>query len=404
MCDDVLVELFQRAAVGVDFSIIEGVMGLYDGVSGKDEHGSTAHLAKVLRAPVILIMDVSAMARSAAAIALGFQKLDEKVPIDGVIFNRVGSSRHRKYLADALADLGSLRLVGTIPRMGSIKIPSRHLGLFSGYESSKIRKTHEQIIALIEGELDLEAILEIAKASEDLPVCQPRCFLPSTCTEAWAPVVAYAWDEAFYFYYSDNLDLLKHHGCRLVPFSLLKGDALPQADLLYIGGGYPELFAKELSANAFMLNAIRQFASNGGAIYAECGGLMYLSEGITTSNGHFWPLAGLFSARATMMKRKLSLGYVDVTFEQDCLLGPRGESIRGHEFHYSQLKATGPLSYAYRLSKGAEDPTRCDGILARNVLAAYTHLHFASNPRVVSHLVGALRAQRSMERRTKRAL
>jgi cobyrinic acid a,c-diamide synthase len=399
MSDDVLVELFTRAAEGADLSIIEGVMGLYDGASGTDERGSAAHLSKLLQAPVLLIMDASAMARSAAAIAMGFQKLDEQVLIAGVILNQVGSPRHRRYLEDAIAELTSIRVVGAIPRCESVQIPSRHLGLFSGHESPKIRKAHEQIVSLIEGSLDLESILHIARATEALADGRSRCFSATRSSEAPAPVVAYAWDEAFYFYYRDNLELLQHLGCRLVPFSPLRDTSLPPADLLYLGGGYPELFTKELSANDAVLKAIREFARDGGAIYAECGGLMYLSEGITNSSSQFFPLVGLFPARAVMTQRKLSLGYVEVTFEQDCLLGPRGESIRGHEFHYSQLKATGPLSYVYRLSKGAEGPTRPDGIVVHNVLASYSHLHFASNPRVAAHLVGALRARAGKERR-----
>ena len=404
MTDEVLVELFTRASTGAGVSIIEGVMGLYDGASGTDERGSAAHLAKLLRAPVLLVMDASAMARSAAAIALGFQKLDERVRIAGVILNGVGSPRHRKYVSDAIAEFTAMPVLGSIPRDESVKMPSRHLGLFSGYESSKVRKAHEQIILMIERSLDLEAILDIARATEGLTHALPACFAAGPSPDAQGPVVAYAWDEAFYFYYRDNLELLQHLGCRLVPFSPLRDKRLPPADLLYLGGGYPELFTQELSANEGMLSDIRKFARSGGAVYGECGGLMYLSEGITSSNGRFFPLVGLFPARATMTQKKLSLGYVDVTFEQDCLLGPRGESIRGHEFHYSQLKATGSLAYAYRLSKGAEGPTRQDGILAHNVLASYTHLHFASNPRVARHLVGALHVQRSMERRTKRAL
>jgi cobyrinic acid a,c-diamide synthase len=404
MTSEVLMELFMRAAEGADLSIIEGVMGLYDGASGTDERGSAAHLSKLLRTPVLLVIDASAMARSAAAIAIGFQKLDEQVPIAGVILNYVGSPRHRRYLTEAITDLTSIRVVGAIPKCESVKIPSRHLGLFSGHESPKVRKAHEQIVSLIEGSLDLEAILGIARATENLTDGRPRCFSPIPSSEVPAPVVAYAWDEAFYFYYRDNLELLQHLGCRLVPFSPLRDTSLPPADLLYLGGGYPELFTKELSANDAMLKAIREFARDGGAIYAECGGLMYLSEGITNSNSHFFPLVGLFPARAIMTQKKLSLGYVEVTFEQDCLLGPRGESIRGHEFHYSQLKSTGPLSYAYRLSKGAEGPTRPDGIVARNVLASYSHLHFGSNPRVATHLVSVLRSRVRKEHQMRVAL
>ena len=398
MNHDVLVELFIRAAAGADLCIIEGVMGLYDGASGTDERGSAAHLSKLLHAPVLLVIDASAMARSAAAVVMGFQKLDPQVHIAGVILNQVRSPRHRRYLTDALLELTSTRVVGAIPRHEAIKIPSRHLGLFSGYESPKVRKAHEQIVSMIEDALDLEAVLDIAHAAEDLTNGRPQCFLATSIPNAVTTNVAYAWDETFYFYYRDNLELLEHLGCRLVPFSPLKDTCLPPADLVYFGGGYPELFASELSANRAMLRAIEDYARGGGVIYAECGGLMYLSEGITTSNGDFFPLVGLFPARATMTQKKLSLGYVDVTFEQDCLLGPRGESIRGHEFHYSQLKATGSLSYAYRLSKGAEGPVRTDGIKIHNVLAAYSHLHFASNPRVAPHLVSVLRARAGAER------
>ncbi len=386
MGQEVVQELFHRAAAGADLAIIEGVMGLFDGASGLDERGSAAHLAKILQAPVLLVMDARAMARSAAAVALGFQKLDPALQLAGVVLNRVSTAKHEDYLREAIGGLTGLPVLGTLRETDRVAIPSRHLGLYAGGESPKIKRAHEQIVALAEQALDLEAIVRIARSAPALPPSQPRCF-DGPATASGGPVVAYAWDEAFYFYYQDNLDLLTHLGCRLVPFSPLRDAAPPPADLLYLGGGYPELHAKGLAENTAMRAAIRRFADSGGHIYGECGGLMYLCESLVRSDGAVLPMCGVLPAQTVMTKRRLSLGYTLVRVERACVLGASGTVTRGHEFHYSTLKLHKDVPAALTIARERGGTEKPDGYLVGNTLASYTHIHFASNPAVARYLV-----------------
>jgi cobyrinic acid a,c-diamide synthase len=392
MREDVTRELFCRAARDADLSIIEGVMGLFDGMSGLDERGSTAHLAKVLQAPVVLIMDARAMARSAAAVALGFQKLDPGVSIAGIILNHVTTTRHEEYLKDAIGSLTGLRVLGALRKTEEIEMPSRHLGLFAGGENPRIRRVHEEIIKVVERTLDLDLVIEIAQGAPAMPQSSGpqgaiQCFAHRDELPQERPVIAYAMDEAFYFYYQDNLDLLMHLGCRLVPFSPLHDTQLPQADLLYLGGGYPELHAKALSENSTMRAEIRRFAEAGGYIYGECGGLMYLCESLGLTDGTVLPMCGVVPARALMTARRLSLGYAVVRVERDCLLGPRGTQTRGHEFHYSALKLIKDTQTAMTITRERGGIAKPEGFLVGNTLASYTHVHFGSNPAVARYLV-----------------
>ncbi len=397
MSEDVTRELFCRAARDAELSIIEGVMGLFDGASGLDERGSTAHLAKVLHAPVVLVMDARAMARSAAAVALGFQKLDPGVPIAGVILNHVTTARHEEYLRDAIGSLTGLRVLGALRKTEDIEMPSRHLGLFAGGENPRIRRAHEEIIKLVERTLDLDLVIEIAKGAPAIPQDSGhqgtgRCFAHQDQVPQERPSIAYAMDEAFYFYYQDNLDLLAHLGCRLVPFSPLHDEKLPEADLLYLGGGYPELHAKTLSENSAMRAAVRRFAEAGGYIYGECGGLMYLCESLVRTDGTALPMCGVVPARTLMTNRRLSLGYAVVRVEHDCILGASGTQTRGHEFHYSTLKVIKDTQTAMTITRERGGIAKPEGFLVRNTLASYTHVHFGSNPAVARHLVERLRA------------
>lgn len=400
MSEAIARELFCRAAQDAELSIIEGVMGLFDGASGSDERGSTSHLAKVLRAPVVLVMDAKAMARSAAAVALGFQKLDPGVHLAGIILNHVTTARHEEYLREAIDALTGLRVVGALRETDEIKMPSRHLGLFAGGENVRIQQAHEATIKLVERTLDLDSILEIAKGapallSDERPVAPPseRDRAPRMRPPAEQPVVAYAQDEAFYFYYQDNLDFLAHLGCRLVPFSPLHDDRLPQADLLYLGGGYPELHAKALADNAAMRAEVRRFAERGGYIYGECGGLMYLCESLVRTDGTALPMCGIVPARTIMTSRRLSLGYVLVRMDRDCVLGRGGTETRGHEFHYSTLKFLKDIPAALTITRERGGTAKPDGFLVGNTLACYTHLHFWSNPAVARHLVESIRSE-----------
>jgi cobyrinic acid a,c-diamide synthase len=391
MNEEVTRELFCRAAEDADLSIIEGVMGLFDGASGIDESGSAAHLAKTLTAPVVLVMDARAMARSAAAVALGFQKLDPNLNMAGIILNRVTTSRHEEYLKDAISTLTGLRVLGALRESDELEMPSRHLGLFAGAENTRIRQAHEHIVKVAERTLDLEGLVEIAKSAPRLEKETVQCFDRPGLSSNTGPVIAYAIDEAFYFYYQDNLDLLAHLGCSLVPFSPLHDALPPHADLLYLGGGYPELYAKQLSDNRPMRDAIREVAMNGGYIYGECGGLMYLCESLVRADGTLFPMCGIVPAQTVMTRRRRSLGYTLVHIDRDCVLGGEGTLTRGHEFHYSTLKLLKDVPAALTITRERGGTDKPDGFVIRNTLASYTHLHFGSNPAVARHLVKAIK-------------
>lgn len=393
MVSDAVPELFEHAARGTDLSIIEGVMGLYDGITGQSESGSTAELAKCLRCPVILVVDASAMARSIAAMIRGYQEFDHGVDLVGVIANRVSGPGHFEYLKEAVEKYTTTRLLGYLPPSREIGIPERHLGLHTALETTD-PYPYDRIADLMEKTVDLNAVLDVAHRADPLPEYNAVLFGQEASASSKDLTVAYAWDKAFCFYYHVNLELLENRGCRLIPFSPLQDQELPQAiDLLYLGGGYPELYAKELSENHTMQESIRRFARAGGAIYAECGGLMVLSEGILDHEEQCLPMVGLLPAKVEMTPRP-TLRYVEVTIEQDCLLGPAGMRMRGHEFHYSRWKSPHRLPHLYRIQdvRGTDQPP--DGVQSGGVLASYTHLHIASHPQAARCWVDRLRMRR----------
>jgi len=391
MTEEVTQELFCRSSQDADISIIEGVMGLFDGASGTNECGSAAHASKVLRAPVLLVMDARTMARSAAAVALGFQKLDPEINFAGVVLNRVTTSRHEEYLREAVGSLTGVRVLGALRETEEVEMPHRHLGLFAGHENPRVQRTHEQIMKLAERSLDLDGIVEIANSAPPLSPPSPQCFAPAPWADReFGPRVAFALDEAFYFYYQDNLDLLAHLGCRLIPFSPLYDRTPPEADLLFFGGGYPELHAKGLSENESMRSAIRDFAQAGGHVYAECGGLMYLCDNLVRTDGSMWPMCGVIPAQTVMTKRRRSLGYTLVRLDCPCVLGPGGTQTRGHEFHYSSIKILQEIPTALAITRERGHTAKTDGYLVKNTLASYTHIHFGSNPDLARNLVKAI--------------
>lgn len=373
--------LFERASAGAGISVIEGVMGLYDGYDGRSEEGSTAHLSKVLKAPVILVLDASASARSVGAIALGFQRYDPDVDVRAVIFNNVGGRRHLDMLRDSLRGIECL---GGIPRDAGIKLESRHLGLVPAEENLD-RERYEGIRRLIEDNLDMDRLVGIARSAPDLvssvPVVEPR------------PIVArvgVARDEAFNFYYEDNFQYLRDAGAELVFFSPLR-DAIPDVDGLYFGGGYPEMFAERLASNAVARDAVKRLSEEGMPIYAECGGLMYMCRGLTTLDGERYDMTGVFDAEVRMNGRLQALGYVEAKVVRDNVLAKTGDSARGHVFHYSEVVEHGDEEFAYDLDKEKGIEGAMDAFVKNRTLASYTHLHFGSCPEWAQTFVEACR-------------
>jgi cobyrinic acid a,c-diamide synthase len=380
---DVNREIFVRAAAGADLSLIEGMMGLFDGSSPISDLGSTAELAKQLEAPVLLVIDGSAMARSAAAIVEGFVRFDPALAVAAVVFNRVNSDGHYRLLKEAVEQNTKIAVVGYLPSDKNVSIPDRHLGLVTAIE----RGTADLYARLGQaaGEtIDLDRIEKVAGSAGEWPISTIQ---PVRRHRSRGIRIGLAQDQAFCFYYPDNLELLQSAGAELVRFSPIADQHLPDVDMLYLGGGYPELHAHALARNSPMRQAVRAFSERGGTIYAECGGMMYLTESIRDFDGGAHEMVGLFPAEAVMRKPGLTLGYRTVEVSQPCILGAHGTVLRGHEFHYSALSPKGPLNYACALTDARGESKGWDGLIARRTLGLYTHLHFKSHPQIAETLV-----------------
>jgi cobyrinic acid a,c-diamide synthase len=378
--------LFRRQARQADIVVVEGVMGLFDGYDGRSEAGSTAQMAKWLELPVLLVVDARSMARSAGALVQGFATFDPDLHLAGVIFNRVGSPTHLQYLKDALGSLPETRCFGGLPRNQDLAIPERHLGLTTTEDHPLGAEYLETLADFMETHLDLDALwqaLPVWSLSEEVP------------EEAAPPMVrlGVARDRAFCFYYPENLELLARYGAEIVPFSPLEDGELPGGlHGLYLGGGYPELYAEDLAANQSLKQALKEQAQGGLPIYAECGGLMYLAQELQDLEGKSFPMAGLLPLQVRMLPRLGALGYREVTLLAAGLLGPPGTKARGHEFHYSEIAAEPPdLPRLYRLTPRQGGEATNEGYCLKNVLASYVHLHFGSNPELARHLVNSCR-------------
>ena len=385
-------EIFARAAADADISIIEGMMGLFDGSSPVSEVGSTAELAKQLDAPVLLVIDGSAMARSAAAMVSGYARFDPALRVAGVVFNRVGSEGHYQLLKEAVEHETDVAVVGYLQPDQTVAIADRHLGLVMAMEQGG-GALYDRLAKAAADTIDLDRIEALAGSCDGMNDAISPSPSPSLQRSGKKGVrIGVAQDQAFCFYYPENLELLEAEGAELVPFSPLRDQSPPDhVGMLYLGGGYPELHGEALASNVAMRTAIREFAGRGGTIYAECGGMMYLTQAIRDFAGISHEMVGLFQAEAVMRKPGLTLGYRTVQLGQPCILGASGLIARGHEFHYSTLVPQGPLTYACALTDVRGDSKGPDGLAVDNVLALYTHLHFATQPQVAASLVASAR-------------
>jgi cobyrinic acid a,c-diamide synthase len=372
-CEAVL-STFSRAAAGCDVAIIEGMMGLFDGVEPSTDRGSTAELATWLRAPVIAVINASGMARTIGAVANGLRGFDPELKVAGLVCNRIGGRAHLEILRAACT---TLRVLGGLPEQSEIRFPERHLGLVSALNAQLADSTLERWSDLSSKWLDLDLILKIARDAP--PLAKPESVSLVTSRRSSRIRIGIAFDEAFHFYYEDNLNRLRELGAEIEFFSPVHDSRIPRVHGLYFGGGYPEVAAERLSSNAAMLAAIREFARHG-PIYAECGGLMYLSRAIRTSDGRRWPMVNLIPGEAVMSDRLAALGYVEVTTRGSSILGPGNLCFRGHQFRYSTLlDVDGPVEHLYHV-KPSWGPAFDEGYCTGNTLASYVHAHWASNP------------------------
>lgn len=393
--DNVKKTFYEKAVAAGRTGVVEGVMGLYDGRDGTSEEGSSGHLAKVLSLPVLLVVDSSGLARSAGAVVKGFETYDPGIDLRWVVFNRVGSQRHANALIDSISGDCSARVLGCIPKDAALKMPARHLGLVTSDEIGKSAWAAlvERAAFLVEEHLDLDALCKALvrkNASTRIPAesCEPLVSSErrrSSSVGASAGVsagarIAVGRDKAFCFYYEENLEILKRCGAELVFFSPLKDKRLPpDVNGIYLGGGYPELYAKRLEANSAMRSAIKAACDDGLAVYAECGGLMYLGGKVEDISGRGYAMAGVFPWTTRMLEKRKALGYREVVARAGCPMLKQGGLVRGHEFHYSELAGVPSgikRAFGIKSAKGVEK----EGFVYKKTLATYVHLHFASNP------------------------
>ncbi|MCX5821093.1 MAG: cobyrinate a,c-diamide synthase [Deltaproteobacteria bacterium] len=416
--------LFARAAADADCALVEGVMGLFDGADAESAEGSTAEIARLLDAPVVLVANVHGMGRSFAALVQGYTTFEEGLRFAGVVANHCGSERHAAWLSDSLRAAGLPPLLGAIPRGAFPELASRHLGLVTADRGQLPESLLEALADALERNLSLETLFpemptKTTKTTapldpgerRDAPDFRQMALFPepnaaeileqplvSPVIGEWKPApvqgrlrLGVALDAAFHFYYPDLFDALAAAGCDVVFFSPLADRRLPERlSGLYLGGGYPELHAAELAANGEMLAAILAYATSGRPLYAECGGLMYLSRGIEADD-RFYPLAGVLPARTRMLPARKALGYVEAALTDDSLWGRRGDVLRGHEFHYSEL-IDDPISdpawrKVYSLRRRRADAVETEGYQNGAILASYTHLHYASRPAAIARFL-----------------
>jgi len=392
-------ESFVHHAQGADIAVIEGVMGLFDGIDGVSESGSTAQVAKLLGAPAVLVVDARSQARSAAALVHGFATFDPGIRVAGVIFNNVASANHELILREALAaNAPDLALLGCLPRDPALAIPSRHLGLLTAEENPLSEEFLGHLVRVIEQHLDLEALLRLDPAAGVLSPPAAASGVDDAANrfgDADRVRIAVARDAAFCFVYQDNLRLLRENGAELCYFSPLKENALPDGiSGIYLPGGYPELFAQPLAENQPMKQALREAVEAEMPLYAECGGFIYLTRGVV-AHEVMHDFVGIFPVRTRMLPRRKALGYREVELLGESVIGGKGSIARGHEFHYSEMEEMPPeVERLYRVSRKGVTLGR-EGYRHKNCLASYVHLHFGSAPVIARSFVQRCRTYRT---------
>ncbi len=356
------------ASRGADLCIVEGVRGLYEGLSGTSERCSTAEAAKILGFPVILVLDARSLTRSAAAIINGFASFDPGVDIRGVILNNVSGRQHEDKLRDAVGRYCDVEIVGMVKRQKACELKSRHLGLktVDGFSADEV--SHLEALA---EDIDMDAFMRVCESCEaEFPEGSP--YARHDCgARAAVPM-----DDAYCFYYEENLECLRAAGMEVVHFSPLAGDPLPDADMYYLGGGYPELFASEISENRDFLEGLRSTSADGKPVMGECGGLMTMCESIVDSEGKRHPMAGIFAADAVMSGRHGPKYTISEGTPENPLFS--GMAVRGHEFHYSELRLRGEGRFGFRMERGQGILDGMDGLVSGNSIGSYSHTNALS--------------------------
>lgn len=412
-----LAAIFARQASGYDLAIIEGNRGLFDGLD-IDGSCSTAEVSRLLRAPVILVLDCTKMTRTVAAVVRGCLDFEQGVRIGGVILNRTGNERHQAIARRAVEELAAVSVLGALPRRAEPFIAERHMGLAGLDENGSSNTRLDALADFIADNVDLNQVLALAKSAPDLDINLPTVTLNnapanakgSAATDAESsapqsggagPRIGYVFDAAFWFYYRENIDALKLAGARLVPVSLLEPGGWPDIDGLYIGGGLPEMYAEALSANYAVRERVARLVDQGLPVYAECGGFMYLARNLVYQ-GRAHPMAGAFALDVEFCPTPQGLGYVEAEVMADSPCHPKGSHFRGHEFHFSRPVNAGNnlasqcLLHLHRGRGMAADSrgNRLDGLLKNACFAAYTHIYAPAVPHWAPGFVRLCKGQR----------
>lgn len=381
LTEETVLSLFARNAEDADISIIEGVMGMYDGFGAYEDGGSTAHIARITKSPVILVLNGEGMALSIAAVVKGFREMDRSVDLKGVIINGIKTENHYKLLKEIIEENTGVAAVGYLPRMNEFSLKSRHLGLVPSEEIDDLRIKLDKLSTQIEQTVDLEQLYKMAGDTENISCKSVIPFFPSNGAEKVR--IAIARDKAFNFYYEDNFELLKMLGAELEFFSPISDPSLPEGiSGLYIGGGYPEVWGKELQENRAARKSIKEAVIQGLPVYAECGGLMYLTQSIKNRDGEVFETVGAIPGYSEMTSSLQRFGYVEVEAQEDNVISQRGDKIRAHEFHYSDTKIDGNVTRSFKVLKSRRNSKNTNwncGYTLYNMLASYPHLHFWSN-------------------------
>ncbi len=375
-----LLESFCRNFRNADIAIIEGKTGLYDSSDAVDEKGSVAEISKILKSPVILVVDSERLNRTIAAIVLGYKLFDPGVDLRGVILNRAGNERHRKRIKTAVEKLAKTRVFGVIPR-SKISMPYRHLGLVTAYEREDLDRLLDELAEIIERHVDVESLIEIAYSAPHIEfseIGEEEVFKKDV-------KIGVIRDEVFSFYYQDNIDELSKYA-DVVYLNSLKDKKLPDIDALYIGGGFPEVFAEQLEKNRKLRERIYEFCISGKPVYAECGGLMYLGKSIEV-NGEEYEMVGVLPLKTTMYKKFQAQGYCICKAVKSCIIARKNQTLVGHEFHYSKPELLGKAEFAFAVKRGKGISEGKDGIMVENTLANYLHVHFLSDKSIVKRFV-----------------
>jgi cobyrinic acid a,c-diamide synthase len=385
-----------RADEVADIIVMEGNRGLYDGMTAKGDH-STATLAKITGTPVVLVVDATKTTRTVAAMVRGCQVLDPDVIIGGVVLNRVATTRQERVIREAVESDTGLTVMGAVPRLGGQLLPSRHLGLVTAVEHPDAEAALENAGAVGEKYLEIDAIIELANSAAkapsstgDPPPVEQGIGLRPSVSSRNRPRIGVLRDRAFSFYYPENLSSLEEMGATLVSISPLSDDALPDIDALYAGGGFPEIYARDLSSNARFRDSLRRRIDDGLPVWAECGGLMYLAESLAFK-GEIFPMVGALPVEVEQTERPEGHGYVEGRVDAVNPFFETGTAVRGHEFHYSRVvSGLADIPTVFSMTRGSGLGMGRDGIHVKNVVATYTHLHALGTPEWASGFFAAI--------------